>query len=342
MRNGRPLGLAGVLGLVASMMLAGPAAATPAQPEGARADAGSEVGSVAGGVAVEQLDAVDREAAGDYWTPRRLAAARPVLLEQIVDRAGEVVSSTLGLLEPVGLGGLGADPLLGLTGAEDAAGSRAPGQDPAESPHVGKVFFSTSAGDFVCSGNLVESTNGSTVTTAGHCVVDDGAFVDHLVFAPAYEDGSAPYGLWAAEELATTAGWAESGDIEKDVGFAVLETRDGRSAADVVGDASPIVFDRPRGLSFSSYGYPATSPYDGETLHRCQDQAQQDPFGSSTRGISCDMGRGSSGGPWFIGEGADGAQNSVNSYSYLTDPDTMYGPYFGPAIEEVYTYAASR
>lgn len=356
-RTKRLLGASSVLGLGASMMLAGPAAATSGS---------SEDGGPVDGVAVEQLDAVV-----DYWTPRRMAAARPVLPEQAADRAGEAVSSLLGAIGPVGVGldlDLGLDLGAGEAGgAPEAVGARADQgqtdqgpagsrqgrerrqsqtgaaeQDPAASPHVGKVFFSTAEGDFVCSGNLVESANQSTVSTAGHCVVDGGEFVDNFVFAPAYDHGVSEHGLWAAEELATTSAWAESGDFEQDAGFAVLETREGRTAADVVGEASPIVFDQPRDLFFTAYGYPAASPYDGESLHRCQGQAQDDPYGSSTRGIPCDMTGGSSGGPWFIGDGSDGAQNSVNSYSYRDDPDTMYGPYFGPAIEEVYTYAASR
>lgn len=356
MRNGRLLGLGGVLGLAASMTVAGPVAATSTPTDAA--GAGSD-GAGPGGVAVEQLDAVDQEAAADYWTPRRMAAARPALPEQAAARAGEIASSLLG---PVGALGLELDLGLGedtgersaRAGAETAASGPKPGrgwrrddsgaaaQDPAASPHVGKVFFSTAEGDFVCSGNLVESDNESTVSTAGHCVVDGGEFVENFVFAPAYDHGVSEHGLWAAEELATTTAWAESGDFEQDAGFAVLETRGGQSAADVVGEASPIVFDQPRDQFFSAYGYPAASPYDGESLHRCPGRAQDDPYGSSTRGIPCDMTGDSSGGPWFIGDGPDGAQNSVNSYSYRDDPDTMYGPYFGPAIEEVYTYAASR
>lgn len=339
MRVRRLLGAGGVLGLGASVMLVGPAAATPGAPED---------GGAAGGVTVEQLDAVEQDAAADYWTPQRMAAARPALPEQAAERAGEVTSSLFGTVGP---GSLGPDvdlgPVLGpgeAAGAPETTAAQAGSgaQDPAASPHVGKIFYSTAEGDFVCSGNLVESANESTVSTAGHCVVDGGEFVDNLVFAPAYDHGVSEHGLWAAEELTTTAAWAESGDFEQDAGFAVLETRDGRTAAEVVGEASPIVFDQPRDLFFTAYGYPAVSPYDGESLHRCQGQAQDDPYGSSTHGIPCDMTGGSSGGPWFIGDGPDGAQNSVNSYSYRDDPDTMYGPYFGPAVEDVYTYAASR
>jgi hypothetical protein len=49
---------------------------------------------------------------------------------------------------------------------------------------------------------------------------------------------------------------------------------------------------------------------------------------------------GSSGGGWFT-DGGSGSLNSVNSYKYIADPSTMYGPYFGDDIEAVYRTASS-
>ena len=47
---------------------------------------------------------------------------------------------------------------------------------------------------------------------------------------------------------------------------------------------------------------------------------------------------GSSGGPWFLG---DGAQNSVNSFGYDTQSNVMYGPYFGAEAQAAYQEAAA-
>lgn len=62
--------------------------------------------------------------------------------------------------------------------------------------------------------------------------------------------------------------------------------------------------------------------------------------GFGTQGIPCDMTGGSSGGPWFIGSGADGLQNSINSYGYSGSP-VMYGPYWGTVIQDTYKSAAA-
>jgi len=50
---------------------------------------------------------------------------------------------------------------------------------------------------------------------------------------------------------------------------------------------------------------------------------------------------GSSGGPWFIGTGSAGFQNSINSYGYGTRATTMFGPYWGTVIQQAYNSASA-
>jgi hypothetical protein len=47
---------------------------------------------------------------------------------------------------------------------------------------------------------------------------------------------------------------------------------------------------------------------------------------------------GSSGGPWFLGSGA---QNSVNSFGYNNIPNVMFGPYYGSVAQTTYATAAA-
>ncbi|MPZ01087.1 MAG: hypothetical protein GEU97_24605 [Actinophytocola sp.] len=205
-------------------------------------------------------------------------------------------------------------------------------------PELGKVFFTLGGTDYVCSGTSTSSNNGDVVTTAGHCLNEGpGDFATNFAFVPAYENGAEPYGKWTAAQLFTTEQWASSGDFEYDAGFAVMnENADGKSLTDVVG-SYPIAFNLDRGLDYTSYGYPAASPFDGQTLWSCTGAATDDPNGSSTQGIPCDMTGGSSGGGWITG----GQLNSVNSYKYRGDSSTMYGPYFGSVIESAYQTASA-
>lgn len=232
------------------------------------------------------------------------------------------------------------------TGAPSAvdgvAVPRAAAADPESPvPTIGKVFFTLGGTDYVCSGNSVASSNGSTVSTAGHCLNEGpGTFASNWVFVPAYENGSAPYGQWAATELIAPTQWSRSGDITYDTGFAVVSGGAGQSLSSTVG-ASGVAFNQARGQSYTAYGYPAAAPFTGQTLQSCAGTATADPFGQSqSQGIPCDMTGGSSGGPWFTGGGSAGVQNSVNSFGYDSVADTMFGPYWGSVIQSAYTEAA--
>lgn len=209
---------------------------------------------------------------------------------------------------------------------------------------MGKVYFSTDAGDFECSANLVASANQSTLATAGHCLHDGpgSGFVDNFVFAPAYDDGeSEEYGVWAAEELVTTPQWAQAADMNFDIGFAVLEEQQGQTIEEVLGTASPIAFNQDRNQQYTAYGYPYEFPYSGESLQSCSGTGQDDPYGGSTQGITCLLTEGSSGGPWFTEGNAGEVQVSVNSHKYEENPFRMYGPYFGDDAMAAYNAAAN-
>ena len=205
-------------------------------------------------------------------------------------------------------------------------------------PRFGKVFFTLGGSNYVCSGTATSSSNGDVVTTAGHCLNEGpGAFATNFAFVPAYDNGAAPYGTWTAQTLYTTSAWAGSGDFDYDVGFAVMnENASGQSLTGVVG-GYPIAFNLARGLTYKAYGYPAASPFNGQTLWSCSGAVMQDTFGGSQdQGLPCNMTGGSSGGGWITG----GSLNSVNSFGYTGLRDVMWGPYFGSTIQSVYNSAS--
>ena len=312
--------MSSVLGLgVAGLAASAPVSATPTD----------EAPEVPPGVEAQIVPQAEQADAAEYWTEERMAAAQPIQPEIHQDIAPETLDQFLDDLN-MNQG----DP---RTVAPDNIGP----QDPAQTPHVGKVFFSTPEGDFVCSGNIVASANQSTVSTAGHCLHDGagGQFADNFAFAPAYDYGESEFGVWSAVEMAAPDDWVNDSSFDDDVAFAQVETRDGVTIEEAVGAASAIAFNQPRNQPYTAYGYPATLPFNGEELHLCEGTATDDPMGGSTQGIPCDMTGGSSGGPWFL---SGGAQNSVNSYMYTFLPGVMFGPYFGDNAEEVYDYVSTR
>lgn len=272
-----------------------------------------------------------RMASGDqavaaYWTPERMENAidGDGLIAEAVKRAQAIVTAPV----PVTVG----DP------------TSIPASDtPSIAPiaHIGKVFMTLDGEDYVCSGNSIASGNHDVVATAGHCVKDGtGSWVTNFEFVPAYDNGSAPYGKYAARTVVTTTGWANNGDLNYDTGFAVMNTLNGQHVNTAAG-ASGVAFNQARGSSFTLYGYPAAPPFNGETLQTCSGAARQDDQSSTDQGVSCNMTGGSSGGPWFIGGGAGGQQNSINSFGYDNVANVMWGPYWGSDIQDAYNDASA-
>lgn len=266
--------------------------------------------------------------AGDYWTADRMKSATPG--DTLI--AGKALSGVLGTPATAAeytVAGQSARPSSAGLATENAVS------------HIGKVFFTLAGSDYVCSGNAVASANHNTVSTAGHCVNEGpGAYATKWVFVPAYENGTAPYGTWTAVALYAPTQWTSAGDLTYDTGFATVDYLNGATLSDTVG-ASGVGFDRGRGLSYTLYGYPAAPPFTGETLQSCTGAASQDTTGSTgDQYVSCDMNGGSSGGPWIIGSGSDGIQNSINSFGYTTQTNAMYGPYWGSVIHDAYSAAS--
>ena len=271
--------------------------------------------------------AVGNAGAADYWTADRMLTAIPgdVLAGKALERGNR------------------SSPLLVEKGksteVKASRGKQTLTQSETPVKTVGKVFFTLAGSNYVCSGNSVSSKNKSTVSTAGHCVNEGpGAYVTNFAFVPAYNNNVRPYGTWTARTLVTTTQWAQQGDINYDGGFAVMNTVNGSTLTGTVGGQG-IAFSQPRGLFYNAYGYPAAGKFNGQTLKSCSGTATNDPYGTQSQGIPCDMTGGSSGGPWLINSNT--VINSLNSFGYQGVRNTMFGPYFGSQIQSAYSAAST-
>jgi V8-like Glu-specific endopeptidase len=268
-----------------------------------------------------------------YWTPERMASALP----------GDVLLADNLPVDP-SLGGLGlASSRRGVSGQTVSNPSSKPFRT------HGKVYFTLGGVGYVCSATSVRSKTKSLVVTAGHCMADANGYASKFEFVPAYNNGAMPYGEWVAKRLKTTPQWRAREDLRYDVGMATMRKTGGKRLANVVG-ARGIAFNRNRDSRFDVFGYPAESPYNGETMQRCDTQgngsdgSMNDP--KPTR-IACDQTGGASGGGWIV---AKGRVNGVISYGYdcgllgiplpipcdNTEDGNLFGPYFGDEIRELY------
>ncbi|WUD71320.1 peptidase [Streptomyces sp. NBC_00510] len=238
----------------------------------------------------------ERQAVLDYWTPERIAA----------------------LTQPSS----GNPSKSGPDGAP-WTGRSALGRT------VGRLFFTDHGEDSSCTATVVESANGSTVVTAGHCVNntdligEDNQWTRNVLFVPGYRDGRAPYGRFTGRLGVVAPTWLENdqqhGEVygAYDQAFVVLDTdARGRTVQAAVGAAQRIGFDRPGDRRVHQFGYPraASDPereglpeYTGERLAYCTGRAEQVvgtpeyPAAKGLWGTECIMGGGSSGGPRIAG-----------------------------------------
>lgn len=323
----------------------------------------------------------------DYWTPARMNAAVPAMiwLEGKNEPAGQVsggeppgepgvaLSSLTGTDEPTVLLGDDARAVLAITG--DLVDQPEPmafgdGLYPYPPPSntysipetwygsfplraVGKVYFSRSGLNYVCSGAVLGGANGDTLQTAGHCVSNgSGTWSTNVIFKPAHRPAwDAPYGTWFYRQLLTTVGWHNSNNYCLDYGFIILAKNSGLSISNVTGHFG-YAYNQSRTQHWAILGYPAANGWGGNNMVLSDSSWNRNdsPSGCSpfTMGTGWGQAGGSSGGPWVISykpqqAGANNYINSVNSYGYIVpdQPAQIYGPYFDSAWKSNYDAAGA-
>jgi V8-like Glu-specific endopeptidase len=253
--------------------------------------------------------AVSGEAArvASYWTPTRMLDAPPL------DAAR------------------GGDPL--------ALASFAPVATPTTPPFVvnGRLFVRQGSKQGYCSATAINSPTRRLVLTAGHCLHSGPSFTgragiwsSYVEFVPAFSNGTAPFGVFAARRDAIYAPrqWVRFGNPNFDVGAILTSPNaEGLNVADVVGGAT-IVTDVSRRQQFQTFGYPGKST----TMQACESPyVGDDPLtyripGPPTVAVRCHWAPGASGGGWLIEEGR--SIDGLTSYGKRRDHVHTFGPYF--------------
>jgi V8-like Glu-specific endopeptidase len=320
---------------------------------------------------------VNKAAVLAYWTPARLAAAKDA---DVLTVAGAPTTAAVGAAHtgkrgevPGSLpGGAKAPFTLSNGPAVPAAFTypfpydswTVPNRDYTKYPWSvnGKIFFTNDGTDYVCSGTVVPSVSGSSnedeVWTAGHCLINTesltGVWDSSLVFIPAYNGTKSgakqdPFGeyVWTGAAESTVA-WVDNRDLSEDeAAFTVGTNSHGQTLGNVVGWAG-FAWNWSTNEQFVAFGYPAASPYTGNTL--ITDLAASAVLdtsiggaGSPPVGIGNPMTGGSSGGGWMVdwSDTGTGYVDGHNDYKYTSEPDAMYSPYQDSLSNIVRCFGAS-
>jgi len=268
--------------------------------------------------------------AEEYWTPERLADARPLDLREGDDDDPEAGSSDPSLLRSA------------VTPLRATIVKR-----PASYPNRvhGKIFGTfPGLGDFTCSGTVVTSKSGSLVTTAAHCVYDAGRgrsnqFASQLAFVPGYSSGNAPYGVFGATNAIVPGQWVRFASLDYDLAMLRIGPEGGQTVQKAVGSRG-IGFDQKRRQRLSAYGYPGRGgkpAYNGERLAKCTAGYIPDPFrygGPRSRGMRCDQQQGASGGGW-VSQQSFVVSNTSHGYPRRSN-NKFYGPHYGAVAKSLY------
>lgn len=362
-KTARLIGASAAL-LVATTLTSSPAEAAPPSPEKSRAGA-SSVSSTspltaeakAAGKKKFGAKATHDQALAAYWTPERMRAAKPIEETKAFKKAAKEYAADQQKRRKAGKKPVTNDgPVRSVEGTESAVfgGPSTAAYNPNlpyYSPTAytnGKVFFTRGGGSFACSGSIINTEGKNAVWTAGHCVHGGKGSVWHSnwTFVPAYDDDLAnprPYGTWSARFLSSRTAWTNNSDFSQDIGVATMNTRNGWRIADYFGGQGFTV-NRGKNVYEYAFGYPGEWPFDGGNLMRCQGGTSPEWdywfTWSQTLKISCDMTRGSSGGPWLYGyNGNWGYLNGVNSrIDRILNPTIMLSPYFDNDAWSLYNY----
>ena len=221
-----------------------------------------------------------------------------------------------------------------------ALASFAPIAEPTVAPNTvnGRLFVRQGNERGFGSATAINMPSRRLVLTAGHCVNSGplgrrgrSAWARYLEFVPAYSNGTAPFGAFAARRGSVFAlrQWVKFGNPNFDVGaILVRPNAEGVNVADAVGGGVAIGADLSRRQDFQTFGYPGES----RVMQGCQSPYVGDDVltyripGPPTLAIRCHWAPGASGGGWLIEDGT--MINGLTSYGKPTDRTHTFGPYF--------------
>ncbi|GAA1972006.1 trypsin-like serine peptidase [Kitasatospora viridis] len=206
---------------------------------------------------------------------------------------------------------------------------------------VGAVFTNNAGGDHFCTASVVDSAGQNLIVTAAHCVYDPGVGQrDDLVFVPGYRDGDAPNGVWPLAAITVDQSWADSGNQDLDVAFAIVQPQGGKQVQQVLG-ANKLGTDQGYQLPVKLTGYPSSADVPITCMNATTEQSP------TQLRIDCpDYTGGTSGSPWVTG--FDPATHTgtvigvIGGYQQGGDtPNTSYSSYFGDAVQALYDRATA-
>jgi V8-like Glu-specific endopeptidase len=191
---------------------------------------------------------------------------------------------------------------------------------------TGWLTFTTPSGGYRCSASLIKP---GVVVTAAHCVALFGSnkVYSNWKFAPAYNNGTAPYGVWGVSGVWLMTSYYNGSDscaqrgviCSNDLAVLRLTPQNGTYPGSRTGyygyGWNGWGLNSAKQSLLTQLGYPAGIDY-GVIMQRNDSQSYVSASLSNNTIIGTAMNEGSSGGPWINNFGPGGVRNGVPYGSY--------------------------
>ncbi|MFG2501061.1 trypsin-like serine peptidase [Streptomyces sp. NPDC048441] len=321
-------------------------AANAGESKASSADSSTAASAGAGATASSGSSRSSGKDASAYWTSERMAKATSVPLPKLSAEQSARVQDDAAKAATEQLAPQSAPP----TAPKTRSASSAPGGDlsamslnkaerwgkagSAPALTTGRLFFVNNNGaDMQCTASVITADNHNTLWTAGHCVHPggDGADayydVNRMAFAPDDDGGAAPHGLWEATYTNTTKGWQDDEDFQSDLAAVEVTPQTANGNLQDFTGAQGYRFGHGQDFSDVTFlGYPAAGngrSFPGDELYYCQGDTEDASvwFWDERLQMVCDMGQGSSGGPWLDDMNSGGGGYIVGAMSHIDDND---------------------
>lgn len=352
-------------GLGTALLSAGGAGASGASAVNAKAAAAPPLFAPAKTVAAGN-GAASRAAVVSYWTPQRMASAKPAEVALTASPgAAQAVNAGPSATGTPGLAG-GYVPAGSSTVASPAvpvnhslkSSSVLPADGGYPGPNdtynwmgaqtqfpvaaVGKLFFTEPSGNFVCSATATfgNNTEKDMVWTAGHCVGAQGGrqYYTNFLFCPQYNNGESSAGCWTYALAQQTGGWYFNGYWSADYAYLYMNATGDKKANHVVSVTGGLglAWNWSRDQFWQDFGYPSGSPYGGGKLvvtsaeHRYDVTNPGSDPGPQDDSIGSQQTPGFSGGPWILSFGHNSATDPQSHGDWINGENSYYFTSGGP------------
>lgn len=194
---------------------------------------------------------------------------------------------------------------------------------------IGKLF--TNKGS--CSAAVASGNN--VIVTAAHCCYDrsDGDWIRGFQFAPAYDSGNAPFGMFDWSSATILSRWIDVGDRKSDVCAIKLRNNSQNRPVTFYTGWLGRSWNFGTTQSLHALGYPGNIG-GGNTMELCAAESfnpSSSCGGTSVLNMGCSMTFGSSGGPWLRGwRGGNWVNGVVSGYDSTSCTGSFGQTFNGP------------